>query len=85
MIAFFKERLPGGGQGEEVQALQGGAGQAQEVWQELQPSLAPQVNFYTSSHNPHILPSSEKKGHHISSTTFHFIYSTMVDRTNELL
>ena len=40
MIAFLKkERLPGGGQGEEVQALQGGAGQAQEVWQELQPSL----------------------------------------------
>ena len=39
MIAFFKDRLPGGGQGEEVQALQGGAGQAQEVWQELQPSL----------------------------------------------
>ena len=28
MIAFFKERWPGGGQGEEVQALQGGAGQA---------------------------------------------------------
>ena len=39
MIAFFKERLPGGRQGEEVQALQGGAGQAQEVWQEMQPSL----------------------------------------------